>query len=102
MVFRLRDTESEEFLSGTWISANGETQQLSRGDIIIHPLETAPTAGRDIPVRWSLSVPSHSFEVTVTPLNPDSWMATGIEYWEGPVAAAGSHAGQGYLEMTGY
>jgi predicted secreted hydrolase len=29
-------------------------------------------------------------------------MGTGISYWEGPISFAGSHAGVGYLEMTGY
>ena len=35
-------------------------------------------------------------------LNPDSWMATSIPYWEGPILIEGSHTGVGYLEMTGY
>jgi len=25
-----------------------------------------------------------------------------VPYWEGPVHVSGSHAGRGYLEMTGY
>nr|NIL95712.1 iron ABC transporter permease [Planctomycetales bacterium]NIP68225.1 iron ABC transporter permease [Planctomycetales bacterium] len=40
--------------------------------------------------------------VEVTALNPNSWMATLIPYWEGPVKVSGSHNGRGYLEMTGY
>jgi predicted secreted hydrolase len=40
--------------------------------------------------------------VTVAAMNPAAWMATSIPYWEGPVRISGSHAGRGYLEMTGY
>jgi predicted secreted hydrolase len=29
-------------------------------------------------------------------------MATRFPYWEGPISFHGSHAGVGYLEMTGY
>ena len=29
-------------------------------------------------------------------------MGTSFPYWEGPIAFRGSHAGVGYLEMTGY
>jgi predicted secreted hydrolase len=29
-------------------------------------------------------------------------MGTSFPYWEGPISFAGSHAGLGYLEMTGY
>jgi predicted secreted hydrolase len=29
-------------------------------------------------------------------------MPLSIPYWEGPVTISGSHAGVGYLEMTGY
>jgi len=40
--------------------------------------------------------------VEAAALNPDSWMDTSFPYWEGPVTLEGSHAGRGYLEMTGY
>jgi predicted secreted hydrolase len=29
-------------------------------------------------------------------------METSVPYWEGPIRFGGSHAGRGYLEMTGY
>jgi predicted secreted hydrolase len=41
-------------------------------------------------------------DVTVQALNPEAWMAISVPYWEGPVRIFGSHAGVGYLEMTGY
>jgi predicted secreted hydrolase len=38
----------------------------------------------------------------VDAVNPSAWMDTSVPYWEGPVHMSGSHAGRGYLEMTGY
>ena len=102
MLFRLRGDDGDSFLSGTWIGAEGKAQPLQREDVVIKPLKLAMIAGRNIPVQWSLAVLSQSLNVTVVPLNPNSWMATSIEYWEGPVTAEGSHTGTGYLEMTGY
>jgi predicted secreted hydrolase len=29
-------------------------------------------------------------------------MSTAFPYWEGPIRFDGTHAGVGYLEMTGY
>ncbi|MDP5360052.1 MAG: lipocalin family protein, partial [Paracoccaceae bacterium] len=41
-------------------------------------------------------------DVTVAAINDNAWMTTSVPYWEGPVTVTGSHAGIGYLEMTGY
>ncbi|MDW5375767.1 lipocalin family protein [Halomonas sp. HP20-15] len=35
-------------------------------------------------------------------VHPDQWMDTSFAYWEGMVSVEGSHAGEGYLEMTDY
>jgi predicted secreted hydrolase len=29
-------------------------------------------------------------------------MLVSTSYWEGPITIAGSHQGQGYMELTGY
>ncbi|MBL4789050.1 MAG: iron ABC transporter permease [Kordiimonadaceae bacterium] len=102
MVFRLRDTNGGTFLSGTWITPDGEALPLASSDIKIEPLASSTDSGRKIPTRWSVVVSSKALDITVTPLNPNSWMATSVAYWEGPVLAKGSHSAQGYLEMTGY
>ena len=47
-------------------------------------------------------IASHRLKIDSTPLNPASWMGTSFPYWEGPIRFEGSHAGVGYLEMTGY
>jgi predicted secreted hydrolase len=59
-------------------------------------------AGRKLPTAWRIDIPSRGLHIESTPLNPRSWMGTSFPYWEGPIHFQGSHAGVGYLEMTGY
>ena len=66
------------------------------------PGATTRIAGREVPTSWTLSIPSRKLEISTAPLNPQSWMDARFKYWEGPVKVSGSHAGEGYLEMTGY
>ena len=102
MGFQLRHTDGTGFSSGTWIARDGTTTALSDAEVIASLLETSRVAGRDVPTRWRLQVPGHGVDVEVAAINPDAWMHTSVPYWEGPVVVSGSHAGRGYLEMTGY
>ena len=101
MAFRLRGARGD-FTAATWIDANGSGIGLPNGSVQFEPLEQAEVAGRDVPVRWQVSLPDREVDVEVTALTPKSWMGTSFEYWEGPVTVQGSHTGRGYLEMTGY
>ena len=101
MAFRLRDG-SGGFTSATWIAADGTPEPIANGALTLTPLETAPVAGRSIPVKWRVELPSKGLDITTTPLNQQAWMATSFPYWEGPIRFTGSHEGRGYLEMTGY
>lgn len=102
MGFRLRQSDGSYYTSGTWITPEGQTTALPDGEFDATPLVTNPVAGRDIPTRWRLEVPSKDLNVTVQALNPQSWMDLTVPYWEGPVRVSGSTSGTGYLEMTGY
>ncbi|WP_108858567.1 lipocalin-like domain-containing protein [Ruegeria sp. Alg231-54] len=101
MAFRLRGDRGD-FTAATWIAADGTTTAIPDGSVAFEPLTTAPVAGRDVPVRWRVTLPDRDLDVEVSALTPDAWMATRFEYWEGPVQISGSHSGRGYLEMTGY
>jgi predicted secreted hydrolase len=101
MGFVLRDGDAG-FTSGTWIAADGTPEPLAPGALRAEPLGLSTVAGRELPVEWRLTLPARGLDVTLTALNPDAWMATSVPYWEGPVTFSGSHAGRGYLEMTGY
>lgn len=102
MLFQLRDREKPPFLSGTWTDRAGNPASLERTEISLTPLETVRVAGRQVPVRWAIDIPSRSLKIETTALWPQSWMGTSVAYWEGPVSATGSHTAKGYLEMTGY
>jgi predicted secreted hydrolase len=100
MGFRLRGTP--DFTAATWIAPDGATTPYPDGAFACAPLDSARVEGRDVPVVWQVRLPDRGLDAIVTALNPGAWMATTVPYWEGPVTIAGSHAGAGYLEMTGY
>jgi len=102
MLFRVRHADGGFYLSGNWIAADGGTRPLREGDVELRPLSSTRVAGRKVPTRWSLAIPGHGLQVEVGAINPDAWMDLDTAYWEGPVRVTGSHAGIGYLEMTGY
>ena len=102
MLFGLRGATGAPFKSATWITPDGQTEKLDGASLQMQPLRFASVAGREIPVEWSIKIPSKNVTLTVKALNDDSWMTTSISYWEGPVMATGSHQAKGYLEMTGY
>ena len=101
MAFRLRGARGD-FTAATWISEDGQSSALPDGSATFAPQETARVADREIPVKWRVTLPDRDLDIEVTALNPQAWMGTRFEYWEGPVKVSGSHSGQGYLEMTGY
>ena len=72
------------------------------GDLQAEPLTTTRVENRDIPTRWRITIPSRNVDIELSALNPNAWMPLAVSYWEGPVRITGSHAGVGYLEMTGY
>ena len=91
-----------DYTSATWIAADGVATAYPNGAFTASPLAHHSVAGRDVPTKWHVRLLERGIDVTVNALNPASWMATSVPYWEGPVTVTGSHAGVGYLEMTGY
>jgi predicted secreted hydrolase len=110
MIYRLRRTDgtTDPFSSGTVVDAAGKPTRLARDDVAVEPSAwwTSPTTGGRYPVAWRLRIPGHSIDLEVRGLVPgaelDGRSTTGVVYWEGPVEAAGSARGEGYVELTGY
>ncbi|WKA29162.1 lipocalin-like domain-containing protein [Bradyrhizobium roseum] len=102
MLYRMRQTDGKHFGSGKWIKPDGSTELLGSEDIVMTPLIVTELAGRKIPTSWRIAIAKMALSIECTPLNARSWMGTSFPYWEGPIRFAGSHAGVGYLEMTGY
>lgn len=102
MAFALRDAAGAPFTSATYMTADGTTQAYGDGAVTLTPLSLSDVDGRDIPTEWRLQFPERGIDITTSALNPNSWMDTSFPYWEGPITFSGTHAGRGYLEMTGY
>lgn len=100
MAFALRG--GDPFRYASWIAPDGTTTALYGDEVVLDPLATSDVAGREVPVRWRLRLPGEGVDLMVEAVNPQSWQGTLFPYWEGPVTATGSHAAEGYLEMTGY
>jgi predicted secreted hydrolase len=66
------------------------------------PTNMTEIGGRQVPTGWRIAIPARGLAIESVPLNANSWMGTSFPYWEGPISFRGSHAGVGYLEMTGY
>ncbi|QLC74348.1 iron ABC transporter permease [Pseudomonas sp. LPB0260] len=102
MLFQLRHADGQHYRAGTWIGADGSSQALAGTDIQMTPRHHSRVAGRRLPTAWTLRVPVKGLAIDSVPLHEQAWMATRFPYWEGPIRFGGSHAGVGYLEMTGY
>lgn len=103
MLFELRrkDGSIDPYSSGTFIDATGKTIHLRREDFSLEPV----TRWKKYPVEWRIKVPSRKIDITCKAVIQDQELQSkqgGTTYWEGAVDYRGSHAGVGYLEMTGY
>ena len=102
MLYRLRQQDGRNDLFGNWIAPDGRSVEIASADNSITPTVVTEIAGRKVPTGWRVVIPAHGLAIETTALNAGSWMGTSFPYWEGPISFAGSHAGLGYLEMTGY
>ncbi|PPL14047.1 iron ABC transporter permease, partial [Oceanisphaera arctica] len=108
MAFRLRGggANHDDYLSGSWITPDGEVTPLTAATLTLMPQAFARADGHRVPVRWRLTLPEQNLELEIAARHANRWMNTSVRYWEGAVsvtdAASGAPRGQGYLEMTGY
>jgi len=110
MLFQLRRTDGtlDPYSSGTYIAPDGRATHLARQDFRLEPEEywTSPRTRIRYPVVWRIAVPSLGLALTCRAALFNQELAAedaaGTTYWEGAVTYAGSAAGVGYLEMTGY
>jgi predicted secreted hydrolase len=102
MLYRMRQTDGNNYVSGNWILPDGATRPIAPGDVRMTPKAPIEIERRKLPVEWQVAIPSLSLSIETVPLNPRAWMGTSFAYWEGPISFHGSHSGVGYLELTGY
>jgi predicted secreted hydrolase len=102
MLYRMRQTDGNHYGSGKWFARDGTALQIASADLTMTPQAFTEIEGRKIPTTWRIAIPKLALTIECAPLNARSWMGTSFPYWGGPIRFSGSHAGLGYLEMTGY
>jgi len=102
MLYRMRETSGNNYVSGNWMLPGGTTRQLAPADIEMIPGAPTEVAGRKLPLQWQIRIPALQLSIACVALNPTAWNGTAFAYWEGPISFHGSHSGMGYLELTGY
>lgn len=114
MLYRLRHASdaAKDYLSGTYVDAEGHAHPLSKQDIQLsaEQLWQSPSGGA-YPLLWRIKVPKYGIELQADADFPEQELkteaSTQVTYWEGSVSITGTVAGQtvksrAYLEMTGY
>jgi predicted secreted hydrolase len=105
MFYQLRDKQghAQKFSDGVLVDSKGHTQKLNLDNTQLKPLSTWTNAqGVSYPVSWSITIPQHNIDLRVDAAFNDQEMRHSVHYWEGAVIVSGSHAGKGYLELSGY
>jgi predicted secreted hydrolase len=104
MLYRLRqkDGKASPYSAGTFIDAQGKATHLSASEIQLIP-------GRQwkfYPIEWQVKIPKLNLELKAFPRLDQQELTSKSKltpsYWEGAMRFEGTHAGIGYLEMTGY
>jgi len=116
MLFQIRrkDGSIDPFSAGTYVDAQGRARHLKKADFELTPTAStwsSPLTHAAYPIEWDIRVPSLNIALkSRTPLPSQEFAArseVSPSYWEGSISLhgatdAGSLAGTGYLEMTGY
>ena len=103
MLFKVRQNDGNDFLSGAWIKRDGSKELLKANEIQLEETAYSTIQGKEIPTKWKISFLGENTRIIYTEaLNNHSWMETSVPYWEGPISFTGDFSGVGYLEMTGY
>lgn len=88
---------------GLLVDRDGAMVRLSDDDIIMSAVEYVKMDnGREVPLKWKLSIKKLKLELSVSPLRKDLWHSFYNPYWQGPVSAIGTQVGHGMLKLTGF
>ena len=110
MLYQLRHNDGEHWLSGTWITPQGDSTLLEGGAIELNSTQTREIVTgvnqlRQLPMEWRLTLAGQNRRWRIRPLYDQQWMGTRFPYWEGVVLVEdeqGARSGIGYMELTGY
>jgi predicted secreted hydrolase len=102
MAFRMRLKNQDNYITGSYISSDGQQTKLEPSAISLAPISTTKVRDKMLPLAWALSIPSKNINITISSIKDDQWSAASIPYYEGMVDVKGSHQGKGFIELTGY
>jgi len=106
MLFQVRGKIGEDnYLQGNLMARDGTSTPLDPDQIQLVPLQTSRVAGRDLPLRWRVTLPQIGRQFEIQATIADQWMDVDFPYWEGTVTVSGNgpdNSGKGYMELTGY
>lgn len=104
---------SYPLIYGTWVTANGSVEHISKSDISLTATGSwlSPATEATWPSGWRLEIPSKGLRVAIRPevldQELDTRETTGVIYWEGANLVSGTLngrpiSGAAYVELTGY
>ena len=100
---RTRQGEAHPFSRGSLVEKDGSVRTLLPDQVKLTPLRYWQAEdGARYPVGWRLQAAGFQLDLEVQALIDDQQMDHSVRYWEGAVDVSGSHAGRGYLELSGY
>lgn len=106
MIYQFYDNAGNQLMNIGTLTKDSGSVALSDSDIHLSPLENwvSKRSGVTYPVQWQLDLPTQHVAVTtkavVNDSEQDARLTTYNVYWEGAVNVAGSHTGQGFVEMN--
>ena len=102
MAFRMRLNGQDDYVTGTFIHADGRSRTLVPEDISLRPSNSTQVGEKAFPLDWELLIPSENVEIQIKAVKEDQYNPAVFSYYEGAVEISGSHTGRGFLELTGY
>lgn len=104
MLYRFRNRDGRPGHANlAHIDARGRRRSLPGDAYQLQPLDHWVSPGkRRYPIAWRLRVPSLGLDLSIQASVKDQEVRQSLSYWEGRVKVSGSHAGSGYVELTGY
>ena len=102
MAFRMRLDKTNDYITGSYISASGKQLTLTSDMLHLKPTGMTTVNNKQLPLSWSLNIPNKNVSLQIQTLKPDQYNNASVPYYEGMVNVQGSHSGKGFLELTGY
>jgi predicted secreted hydrolase len=102
MAFSMRITGQADFVTGSYISADGQQKSLSHTELKLQATAWTDVEQRQLPLSWQLNIPKYNIDIQITSRKKNQWNPALVPYYEGMVEVSGSHQGKGFLELTGY